>query len=69
MERHIRIHDHSNQPLRDRPWPGSIEAQDSAYPCHDWNERVTAERNAPNRAVRILDSEGRIERFVIDYSI
>ncbi len=42
--------------------------QDSAYPYHDWNERVTAECYAPNSASRILDGDGRILQIVNNYS-
>jgi alpha-amylase/alpha-mannosidase (GH57 family) len=45
-----------------------VELQDSAYPYHDWNERVTAECYAPNSASRILDSEGRIVKISNNYS-
>jgi alpha-amylase/alpha-mannosidase (GH57 family) len=42
--------------------------QDSAYPYHDWNERVTAECYAPNSASRILDSEGYITQILNNYA-
>jgi hypothetical protein len=50
------------------PWLEAVELQPSAYPYHDWNERVTAECYAPNAASRILDERGRIERIVNNYS-
>ena len=68
MERYICIHGHFYQPPRENPWLEAIEVQDSAYPYHDWNERITAECYAPNRASRILDSEGRIASIVNNYS-
>jgi alpha-amylase/alpha-mannosidase (GH57 family) len=43
--------------------------QDSAYPYHDWNERITAECYAPNAATRILDHDGRILKIVNNYSL
>jgi alpha-amylase/alpha-mannosidase (GH57 family) len=64
MERYICIHGHFYQPPRENPWLEDIELQDSAYPFHDWNERVTAESYEPNTAARILDGEGRIRRIV-----
>ncbi len=60
MERYICIHGHFYQPPRENPWLEEIELQDSAYPYHDWNERVTSECYAPNSASRILDPDNRI---------
>jgi alpha-amylase/alpha-mannosidase (GH57 family) len=68
MERYICIHGHFYQPPRENAWLESIEMQDSAYPYHDWNERVTAECYAPNAASRILDSEGYITHIVNNYA-
>ena len=67
MERYLCIHGHFYQPPRENPWLEAIELQDSAYPYHDWNERITAECYAPNRASRILDGEGRIVKIVNNY--
>ncbi|MFQ5787732.1 MAG: DUF3536 domain-containing protein, partial [Thermodesulfobacteriota bacterium] len=60
MNRYICIHGHFYQPPRENPWLEDIEFQESAYPYHDWNERITAECYAPNAASRILDSENKI---------
>ena len=68
MDRYICIHGHFYQPPRENPWLEAIELQDSAYPYHDWNERITAECYAPNTASRILDVQGRIVRIVNNYS-
>jgi len=67
MERYICIHGHFYQPPRENPWLEIIESQDSAYPYHDWNERVTAECYEPNAASRILDGEGLIVKIVSNY--
>jgi alpha-amylase/alpha-mannosidase (GH57 family) len=66
--RYLCIHGHFYQPPRENPWLEAIEVQDSAYPYHDWNERITRECYAPNAASRILDAEGRIERIVSNYA-
>lgn len=68
MQRYICIHCHFYQPARENPWLESIEQQDTSYPYHDWNERVTAEAYAPNAASRILDEQGRIIKIVNNYS-
>ncbi len=62
------IHCHFYQPPRENPWLEQIELQDSAYPYHDWNERISAECYAPNLAARILDDQQRITRIVNNYS-
>ena len=62
------IHSHFYQPPRENPWLEQIELQDSAYPYHDWNERISAECYAPNLAARILDEAQRITRIVNNYS-
>jgi len=68
MNRWICVHGHFYQPPRKNPWLEEIEIQDSAYPFHDWNERITAECYGPNSASRILDSEKRIMDIVNNYA-
>jgi len=67
-DRYICIHGHFYQPPRENPWLEAIEVQDSAYPYHDWNERISAECYGPNAASRILDGGGRIQKIVNNYS-
>src|SRR5438552_9645608 len=67
-ERYLCIHAHFYQPPRENPWLEAIEQQDSAYPYHDWNERITAECYAPNGHSRIHDARGRIARLVNNYA-
>jgi alpha-amylase/alpha-mannosidase (GH57 family) len=67
-EHYICIHGHFYQPPRENAWLEQVEWQDSAYPYHDWNERVTAECYLPNASSRILDDEGRISRIVSNYA-
>ena len=66
--KYVCIHGHFYQPPRENPYLEAIELQDSAYPYHDWNERITAECYAPNAASRILDSENRIVKLLNNYS-
>lgn len=61
------IHGHFYQPPRENPWLDTIEVQDSAFPYHDWNERITAECYEPNAYARILDDKGRITSIVSNY--
>ncbi len=68
MSKFICIHGHFYQPPRENPWLEEVEIQDSAYPYHDWNERITAECYAPNSAARVLDSERRIIDITNNYS-
>lgn len=68
MERYLCIHGHFYQPPRENPWLETVEHQESAYPFHDWNERITAECYGPNANSRILDEEGFITRIVSNYS-
>jgi len=68
MDRQVCIHAHFYQPPRENPWLEEVELQDSAYPFHDWNERITAECYGPNAASRILDEGGRIVDIVNNYS-
>ncbi|MBM4297567.1 MAG: DUF3536 domain-containing protein, partial [Deltaproteobacteria bacterium] len=50
------------------PWLEAIELQDSAYPYHDWNERISAECYAPNSVARILDGENKIVKLINNYA-
>ncbi len=68
MDKYICVHGHFYQPPRENPWLEEIEFQDSAYPYHDWNERISAECYAPNAASRILDTEGKITDIVNIYT-
>lgn len=61
------IHGHFYQPPRENPWTGEFEAQESALPHHDWNERIARECYAPNGASRLLDPKGRIRGLVNNY--
>jgi alpha-amylase/alpha-mannosidase (GH57 family) len=62
------IHGHFYQPPRENPWLNQVELQDSAYPFHNWNERITEECYSRNAAARILGEKGRIMDIVNNYS-
>lgn len=66
--RFITIHGHFYQPPRENPWLEAVETQDSAFPYHDWNERITAECYEPNATARILDERDRIRGIVNNYA-
>jgi alpha-amylase/alpha-mannosidase (GH57 family) len=68
VSRYLCLHGHFYQPPRENPWLEAIEQQDSAYPYHDWNERIAAECYGPNSEARILDSRDRITRIVNNYA-
>lgn len=68
MDKYVCIHAHFYQPPRENPWLEAIEVQDSAYPYHDWNERIAAECYAPNTAARILGPDLKIIDIVNNYS-
>jgi alpha-amylase/alpha-mannosidase (GH57 family) len=68
MERCICIHGHFYQPPRENAWLEYVEWQDSAYPYHDWNEKITAECYLPNASSRLLDRDGNITRIVSNYA-
>ena len=67
MDKYVCIHGHFYQPPRENPWLNEVEVQDSAYPFHDWNERITAECYARNAASRILNNGGKITDIINNY--
>jgi alpha-amylase/alpha-mannosidase (GH57 family) len=66
--RYICVHGHFYQPPRENPSLEAIELQDSAYPYHDWNERVCSECYAPNGSSRIVDEKQEITEIVNNYA-
>jgi alpha-amylase/alpha-mannosidase (GH57 family) len=66
--RYICVHGHFYQPPRENPSLEAIELQDSAYPYHDWNERVCSECYAPNGSSRILNGKGEITEIINNYA-
>ena len=68
MKKYVCVHGHFYQPPRENPWLEQVEQQPSAYPFHDWNERIDAECYGPNARARILDSERRVVDVINVYS-
>ena len=68
MTRYLCVHGHFYQPPRENPSLEAVELQDSAYPYHDWNDRITSECYAPNALSRILDEQQRIVQLVNNYA-
>ena len=64
----LTIHGHFYQPPRENPWLEAVELQESALPCHDWNERVCAECYTPNSVSRVVDSRNKILDIVNNYA-
>lgn len=62
------IHGHFYQPPRENPWTGNVDREPSAYPEHDWNERIYHECYRPNAFARVVGDFGYIERIVNNYS-
>jgi len=68
MEHYVCIHGHFYQPPRENPWLEEVELQDSAYPYHDWNDKITEECYRRNAASRILGPDRKIIDIVNNYS-
>ncbi len=68
MERYLCIHGHFYQPPRENAWLEKIEIQPSAFPYHDWNERINRECYYPNAFSRVLNDKGKIIDIVNNYS-
>jgi len=63
----ICIHGHFYQPPRENAWIDDIERQESAYPFHDWNERIYHECYRPNARSRIFNDRGQIVGIVNNF--
>lgn len=66
-KKYICVHTHFYQPPRENPWLGVVERQESAYPYHDWNARITDECYLPNTHSPILDHKGEVIKHVNNY--
>ncbi len=61
------IHGHFYQPPRENPWTGKIDRQDSAYPYHDWNERIHDECYGSNAFAHIIGDRHAVGRTINNY--
>ena len=62
--RHLVIHAHFYQPPREDPDLDEVEAEVSAAPFHDWNERIERECYRAVVAARVHGADGRIAGIV-----
>lgn len=62
--RSIIIHGHYYQPPREDPWLEEVEAEPTARPYHDWNERIEQDCYRAVAAARIPGPSGRIARLL-----
>jgi len=67
LNKYLCLHGHFYQPPRENPWLDTIERQETAFPYHDWNERVTRECYGPNTRGRLHGKGCRILRLVNNY--
>ncbi len=64
---YVTVHGHFYQPPRENPYLDAIERQPSAFPYHDWNERIHHECYRPNAFARILNDQGEIVEIVNNF--
>ncbi len=57
------FHLHFYQPPRENPWLGLSTHEWSAWPFHDWNERISAECYRAMVAVALAGDEGAVELY------
>ncbi len=65
--RSIVVHGHFYQPPREDPWLDEVEAEPSAAPFHDWNDRIEQDCYRAVAAARMPGAAGRIARIVNTY--
>lgn len=58
------IHGHFYQPPRENPFLDVVEAEASAAPFHDWNQRIERECYRAVAAARLTSEDGRIRGIV-----
>lgn len=68
LKKYLIVHGHFYQPPRENPWLETIELQESALPCHDWNVRVCKECYTPNSASKIVGNGNKVLDIVNNYA-
>ena len=68
MKKFICIHGHFYQPPRENPWTGEVDAEESAKPFHDWNERITQECYEANTQAALLNPKGEVAARINNFS-
>jgi hypothetical protein len=63
------FHLHCYQPERSDPWLDIVKPELSAFPYHDWNQRVTAECYRPNTAAAVLAPDRRLRVSCDNFAI
>lgn len=61
------IHGHFYQPPRENAWTENIELQESAYPFHDWNERIFHECYLPNTIAKVYNEKNYLEDIINNF--
>ncbi len=63
------FHLHCYQPERADPWLNIVKPEFSAFPYHDWNQRVAAECYRPNTAAAVLAPDRRLHVSCDNFAI
>ncbi len=67
MKKYVCIHGHFYQPPRENPWTGEVDAEESAKPFHDWNERIAKECYGANASAPIMNPKGEVASRVNNF--
>jgi hypothetical protein len=63
------FHLHCYQPQRSDPWLDIVQPEPSAFPYHDWNQRITAECYRPNTSAAVLAPDQRLRVSFDNFAI
>ena len=63
------FHLHCYQPERSDPWLDIVKPELSAFPYHNWNQRITAECYRPNTAAAVLAPDQRLRVSCDNFAI